>query len=536
MRYPYNSRIEPAQGCALLELCAARPAKFRTNALVLTFFSSSGGIGLRNIKTACLLALLLFPMQRNSLGCICLDKWPSVRDAYISADGVFVGTVTKVEESIRTQRGQSLLDLDNKTTFFSIKEWKMYIRIEKIYKGDLQTEIILSATESSCTTKFDVGSRLLLYATYSKEAGAWGIDWACGRSKILKPENDDISFLEGLPQSLERTRLSGYLQRYEPDGPPPDSRPLPDIKIRIAGEKETRELITDNNGHYEIYDLLADAYTVTPEIPKGLKLRRNDGNKSVKVNLSENKCIALDFAYNADNQISGKILDVDGKPLKDVCLGLIRPEDEKSERIRSVHGCSKEDGSYVLKDVPPGKFLLAANPLNRISRYEPFPRLYYPNAFDKKTATILSMEEGDIRENIDIRVPSQSGMVTFSGVFLYSDGKPVANQNIEFTPDSKQEGVDGVSRTLTDSQGRFSLQVLKGLSGKLYGKILAYIGKYKSCPEIDELIRQGGKKVGDAKTQAMQIIADKDIQGIELKYSFPECKEAAPPVRFPGMN
>jgi hypothetical protein len=483
----------------------------------------------------CLLGLIsqLF-FYPHVFGCTCLEPYPSVRDAYNKAEGVFIGTVTKVEDFVKTSTGQSILDLDGKKVVFQINGWKMYIQVEKTYKGAPQQEIILEAENTSCSGKFDVGKKLLLYANPSRENGTWRIN-PCSRSGVLTPKNDDISFLEGLPKNLERTRISGHLQRYEPISDSSESQPLAGIRIKIAGKGKTHELITDKNGFYEIYDLPIDEYIVTPEIPKGLKIQnplssgfifKGDKN-SVQLNLNANKCIGIDFSYRADNRISGKILDVDGKPLKGVCLGLMSTENNSLEPIRSIISCTKEDGSYILNDVPSGKFLIMANRFNRISSNEPFPRLYYPNTFDRQSATVLNMGDGDIRDNVDIHVPSRSETITLNGIFLYSDGNPAAKHTIEFAPDSKQEGVDGISRTQTDSQGRFSISVLKGLSGMLYGKIISYIGEFKNCPEIDQLIRQGGKRVCEARTEGLQITTDKDLQGIELKFPFPACKEPA---------
>jgi hypothetical protein len=75
------------------------------------------------------------PAQREAFGCTC-GRYLSVRDAYLSSDLVFVGTVIKSERikgdrkvPVQTSYGAA------STTVVSPSEIvKTYIRIEKIYK------------------------------------------------------------------------------------------------------------------------------------------------------------------------------------------------------------------------------------------------------------------------------------------------------------------------------------------------------------------------------------------------------------------
>jgi hypothetical protein len=211
--------------------------------------------------------------------------------------------------------------------------------------------------------------------------------------------------------------------------------------------------------------------------------------------------------------------------MKDVCMDLIPLTDKVSKYFR-VFDCTEEDGSYALKDMPPGKYLIVVNKDNKISSTEPFPTLYYPNAFEKEKATIIDMGEGDVRENYDIHVPAQSETITAEGVFLYSDGKPVIEEFVEFIADAKRPEIDGNSRSRTDSQGHFSIKILKGLQGKLYGKMFTYIGQFENCPELDKIISSTGKTMSEVTTEGQQTTTDVDLNGIELRYGFPGCKKA----------
>ena len=94
--------------------------------------------------------------DQNVFSCSC-NGFMSICDSYDSADGVFIGTVSKVEENV------TVLDTrregDNIITR-STRWWRMSIRVEKTYKGEPRDEIILASDDSSCGGKFDVGSKL----------------------------------------------------------------------------------------------------------------------------------------------------------------------------------------------------------------------------------------------------------------------------------------------------------------------------------------------------------------------------------------
>jgi len=433
--------------------------------------------------------------QRPVLGCSCAG-WASVCQAYTSAESIFIGTVTRVKDVpvIRTYKTQSLTDLNAKEEVFNARGWKIYIEIEKTYKGEPQKEIVLAREDNSCSGKFEIGARLLLYAHFNKELGMWEIP-PCNRNVFVSDAAEDLLFLEGLPKSLGRTRLSGELSRNE-DTPEKGFTRISGFagaKVKIAGKNKTYEAVTDKNGVYEIYDLPPDQYTVTPEVPPGLKIRfpmfsgfgglmRNTSGdpNSAMINLKENGCVSVSFVFNANNSISGKVISSNGMPMKGVCMDLI-PLADKVSKYFHVFDCTEEDGSYALKDMPPGKYLIVVNKDSKISSTEPFPTLYYPNTFEKEKATIIDMGEGDVRENYVIHLPAQSETITAEGVFLYSDGKPVIKEFVEFIADTKQAKIDGNSRARTDSQGHFSIKILKGVPGKLYGKMFTYIGQLKTA-------------------------------------------------------
>jgi hypothetical protein len=476
------------------------------------------------------IGIIMFLLQPKSFGCHCDGNPPSIRDAYINADSVFYGVVVKVEEFSIPLKATSILDINRKDVTHTVAGWNMTIRIEKTYKGDSQEKIILSSYNSGCGEgKYEIGSYVLLYANFNKETGAWQI-LPCGRGSILA----DLIFLDGLPDNLNRTRIAGKLSQNEnmPDKGFSETGVFSGTNIRIAGKNKIYDLKTDANGCYEIFDLPVDEYVITPEIPKGLKIlfpmfhglhaSYKKKKNSFSINLKENKSIEVDFLFNANNKISGELVNAKGKPMANFCLDLLPVVDKVSQYFR-VFDCTEKDGTFVLDDMPSGKYIIAVE--KAIAGHTAFPKFYYPNTYDRKTAKVIDIGEGDVRENFDIRVPSQPETIVVTGMLLYSDNKPVGRRSVEFNAEADQDKVSGDARTITDAQGRFSLNILKGSSGRLYGKMSVSIGQFKDCPDLDRFVAESGKRSAEISTESLYVNSTTNIQAIDLRFPFSSCRE-----------
>jgi hypothetical protein len=341
-----------------------------------------------------------------------------------------------------------------------------------------------------------------------------------------------------------KTRFSGtlyYNQESSVEGVEMIDRALRGAKVRISGEQKTVELLTNQEGVYEIYDLPAGVYVVEPEIPDGWKIGypggaplrsdvaetpENKSNKpSYRVVLEPGKHAFFDFSYGVNNFVRGKVFDTAGDGMKDVCIDIL-PAEGKVARYFRKFDCTEDDGSFEIHGVPPGSYVLAVNKEGKISSREPFSTFYYPNVFEREKAAVIHIGLGQVIGDMNIYVPKMEDTVTVEGLVFYSDGKPVADQWIEFEPRNPLNGVDGRSRSKTDSTGRFQMRILKGLKGSVFGKMYVYSGKYENCPKLEELIKNSDR-IGEVKTNAIEIRADDNLTNLQLRFPFPNCKKAA---------
>jgi hypothetical protein len=482
----------------------------------------------RGFMTLFLLCLLGGLRMANACSC---GGYPTACESYTGAEVVFVGFVHTVKNKIKK-------DDDDEEYIAGQKAW---VQVEKVFKGKVTGDLLFRSYGSSCDPTYKEGQRWLFYAYYKAEDKAWKIH-ACDRSSPIENANEDLLYLQGLPTSATKTRIAGSLRHYEESVENGFSliNNLVGNKVTITGEHKTYEVYTDRNGVYEIYGLPPGLYDVLPEIPLGLKLRfgifhgpqeiidrKPLGKQSFLVTsrgkLAEAGCISEDFVLSSDTLIRGRVLGADGRALRNVCLKL-EPVSNKVSRYFHIFDCTKADGSYTLDDMPPGEYRIVANDEGTVNSFEPFPTIYYPGTFDKEKATVVTVVAGDGPQVYDIIVPWRLPTRVLRGVLLYADGRPVANEFVWFRADEKRKGFDGDMNATTDEQGRFSLVVLDGWKGKVFGSITIYEGLFSNCPAISKMIKEkGSDRLFDVESNAVSLEANQVMENITLTMKFAYC-------------
>ena len=241
--------------------------------------------------------------------------------------------------------------------------------------------------------------------------------------------------------------------------------------------------------------------------------------------LQAGKHAYVDFDYEINNAISGTVFDTQGNALNRICLDLIPAQGKKSQYFYKAD-CTEEGGAFAMDDIPPGSYILVINDDGKISSSEPFPTFYYPNVLEREKAAVITIGEGETIAGLNVHAPSMAETITVSGVFLYADGEPVIDERVEFEPEKAAAGVDGEAQARTDVQGRFSIKILKGLKGQLYGTMYTNVGEFENCPKIEKAIKQTGHDSADLRTAPLQVIAESSQFDVEVKYPFPGCKKA----------
>lgn len=474
----------------------------------------------KNCFSFLLLALMMLSVARAVHACSC-GPTPTVLDAYEDADVVVIARAVSFDKS---DAGKVALT---------------HMTVEKVYKGNLKPAdeiIFLQGGGASCIWSFEDSSLDRQYLFYlkrfDKESKVW-MAAGCGRSTLLENADDDLLYLNKRERVRGKTRISGTL-RFEQE----TTLSLAGRRVRITGGNKSYEVKTDGDGVYEIYDLPPGKYTVEPEVPLGWKVngfyleyspsfignRKEEAPTKILIKLEAKRHASLDIHFEVDDAIRGRILDPAGKPMKDVCIAALPAPGEKENGFH--FDCTDENGNFSIKELPRASYILSVNNNGKISSDEPFKTFYYPGVSERARAAVLTIGEGEIIEGITVNVPAVEETITVEGLLLYEDGKPVVEELVQFKAAEAVEGTEGDAHTRTDAQGRFSLKILKGRKGTLYGAMYAYIGKFKKCPKLESIIKKDGRSSLEITTPALKVEGENNLYNVELKFPFPGCEKA----------
>jgi hypothetical protein len=220
-----------------------------------------------------LFILFTFLVSANAVfGCTCGHS--SIAESFEQADAIVVAKAISFKPASFTW-DTPLYEGDDKvvkTVREEVIGQQVKIEISRWFKGEDQQKVIyLSQPSSTCDKEFkaaDLSKTFLFYLFYNKKNKASTII-ACGRSHRIEGAADDLSWLSGLPGSLNRTRLAGTIRFNDYQDMFPT---VAGVKIKITGKGKVYELVSDKNGLYEIWDVPAGDYEITAEMPDDKKI------------------------------------------------------------------------------------------------------------------------------------------------------------------------------------------------------------------------------------------------------------------------
>ncbi|HKP36926.1 MAG TPA: SpaA isopeptide-forming pilin-related protein [Pyrinomonadaceae bacterium] len=486
------------------------------------------------------LTIFLFASSNVANACSC-GRRPTVLDSYDGSDVVVITRLLSVEKVANTEERHYVDGVRSATMV-----------VEKVFKGNLKISdqiVFGQGGGADCIWTFNekwVGDQFLFYLDAPKKdsdrsflpfnEGDWWYAVTCGRSTGVEYATEDLLYLENMSKLRGKTRISGSVG----GGWRNPEMEVENKLVKIIGSKKTYELKTDSHGVFEIYDLPPGKYLVEPEIPTGYKLDRfvlryspsvastdedeaeSKSLKKIPIVLEPKKHASVNIGFEIDNAVRGKVSDPTGKPMYGVCVYLWRPDQKDGF---GPFDCTDEEGQFEITEVPTGEYIVVANNDGKLSAREPFKTLYYPGVSERARAAIVTIGPGGVVNDINIVVPKLEDRIVVEGVLKYSDGKPVAEEWVEFEAE-KVEGIDGDARGKTDSAGHFSLNILKNLKGQLFAEDWIYKGEYVNCPKLDRLIKESGNDHLTIKTNVITVVAEKNLYNLDLTFPFPRCEKA----------
>lgn len=349
------------------------------------------------------------------------------------------------------------------------------------------------------------GKRFVVYLAYEQ-----GKTLIRSESKEISKAAADLAFLRDWDQKDPGAKIFGRLSLIVKSSLDKYSmQPIPAANLRIQSDelKKTYNIATDENGNYELDGLTPGIYKVEALIPENSHLY----TYASSTRLFAKGCTQTDVEISYENELRGKVVDPAGKPVAKVRLELIpinyiKPPYDVWGPQESTF--SNDDGSFVLWNVPPGKYHLAVN-YTYLPEFEtPYPTSFFPGTPDRTKAQVIEIAAGKKIDGIKFVLgPERLVERKMTGRAVFADGRPAANVMVYLKEDENQSCCV-LKEATTDAQGNF---VLTGFATRKY-RIWTHVDHK---PFTDKINYFGASNVFilDAKTAPFQIVLRPTLKG-----------------------
>lgn len=420
----------------------------------------------------------------------CNDKPFAPCKLYETADVIFVGTVKEVDysEPIDEIDGLTKKRLRNKTVLLIIKEsfkgitekqTETFVTISQIQRRSQSGELIFEKhVYADCP--FDEFAEDETYLIYAKRPSSERQAGLFAEHAVIASEADEaLTYLQNRKAGKQGAMLYGRLVRkMRPLGDDLGDllkRPIRNTKVEIQSETQRFITTTDEKGNYLFFDIPPDEYSIKVDLPE----RLNTATAAKKLTLATKSCIKHDIEALSTGQISGTVLNHEGKP-KGVEIELVVAAEATAPKPRRfVVSADWQSGKFEFRNIPPAQYLLGVN-LSKLCRQQAqhgggahfscHPRTYYPGVSDVAQATLITLTEGKQLKDFDFRLPPPFSKRIISGVAFLSDRKPAANAEISLMI-VEGDSVEFGSFTQTDEYGQFSISAYHDLKSWISANI-----------------------------------------------------------------
>jgi len=178
--------------------------------------------------------------------------------------------------------------------------------------------------------------------------------------------------------------------------------------------------------------------------------------------------------------VTGKVADPDGNPVRGIEVVAVPTEADPLD----FHGLSNrtdEKGGYKI-DVPPGRYIIAANLDSPPSAEFPFPATYCPDSLDRGQAKQVAVSD---KQTIDANVRLQTRLDPrrIPVKVIWPDGSVVVDANVWLAEEKRPGRVVGNSVSHTGADGTFELVGFQGISYIVHANIYVKPGYIPHCAE-----------------------------------------------------
>jgi hypothetical protein len=426
----------------------------------------SFAVALRFMSFRNLLALLavcaigLSPKSADA--CSCAGPGLSC-DAAWRADAVFVGHVVSIESP---STGGRLVRL----------------AVIEAFRGFQlsQVTLVTGYGQGDCGYPFRMGESYVVYAHRSPtDQLSTSI---CTRTRPVVNATDDLTYLRSLAaiRPGDLARVAGQVQLW--DRTDRALRRMPGITVTATREGRTFSARTDDRGEFELTGLPLGKYEVLAKAPEGYE----GVPRSLEIH-DPRGCGAPVLYVRYDGHVIGRVVDRSGVGIRGLPLDLVPTADvdKPGGSGNRVQVWTAADGTFVLRLVAPGEYLLGFNSVRDHDGQLTFPRAFYPGVAEPTSAARVVVALGDRVRLRDFVTPDNIRLVTIEGLVVDEGGRPVPGASIALRDNTEGPNIIG-PRFVTGEDGRFAFSVVE--SGKYDVHVTRYVGSDLRTREVQVAI------------------------------------------------
>ena len=267
---------------------------------------------------------------------------------------------------------------------------------------------------------------------------------------------------------------------------------------------------TSKSGKYVLAKVASGTYDVSPSTPTFVVPNQaSSGQSGRSVTIEPGESVkGIDFDLLSKGSIRGRILDVNGEPVKGQTVELIlRGEGNYSRPFYSSapdEHQTNDEGVYRISGVPPGRYIVKVGTAYGLATYGRsdksrmyYPETFHPSADEASKATVVEVAPGRELTDVDITVSRPLKLYEITGQLIALEtGAPVANVALEIVTTGAKGSIHLGGAFKSDANGEFRIQN-------------AMPGHYVVAPENDRVSNTYGDPVSfDVK--------DEDVTGLKI--------------------
>jgi Carboxypeptidase regulatory-like domain len=401
------------------------------------------------LTTLAVCAIGLLPKPADA--CDCAMPGPACNAAW-GADAVFVGNVVSIESS-------------------SVGGRRVQLAVVEAFRGFQLSQVTLGTGygQSDCDYPFQMGESYVVYAHRSPQ-GQLSTN-ICSRTRPVRIATEDLSYLRSLASIRPGTlaRVAGRVQLWQL-GPNPGG-PVPNVTVTARGEGRTFSARANARGEFELTGLPVGKYELVARAPAGYE----NIPRTVEIH-DPRGCEPTTILYvRYDGRVSGRVVDSRGVGVRGLPVELVLPAsvDTPGGSSNRFQTWTSADGTFELRPVSPGEYVLGFNSIVGIDGRRTFPRAFYPGVTEPTGAARITVSAAERVRLRDFVVPDSIRLVTVQGIVVDEAARPVKDASIVLRDNTEAPNIIG-PRFVTGADGRFAFSVVEG--GKYDVHVTRYVG------------------------------------------------------------